>query len=172
MSSYSHECLPGWYLLWTFLFGFLIFVGLMILYMTFSGHNFSSTEHRADLYWLAIASFVVGLGLAHLIIRKRRQSQQIKPDLSTSPVPVDFTVTYRPEHGADSQLVCPHCQTKGYVSTQRVQVYDKKPLSSGDLGLARITRGLSQVLDAIGDLIPTYGTVARCSNCGQSWRIN
>lgn len=66
---------------------------------------------------------------------------------------------------ADSQLVCPHCQTKGKVTTQRVK--RKKGLSGGKATGAILTGGLS--LPATGLSRKEWQTDARCGQCQTRW---
>jgi hypothetical protein len=67
----------------------------------------------------------------------------------------------------DAQKICPHCQTKGTVTTRHVQV--KKGVSGGKLTAAFLTLGLS--LFAVGLSRRESPTEARCSKCGSVWHF-
>jgi hypothetical protein len=67
----------------------------------------------------------------------------------------------------NAKMVCPHCQTKGTVSTERKQV--KEGISGGKatgavltLGWSLLATGLSRKKDV---------TEATCSNCQMTWEI-
>jgi predicted RNA-binding Zn-ribbon protein involved in translation (DUF1610 family) len=64
-----------------------------------------------------------------------------------------------------AQLVCPHCQTKGSVTTRRVKL--KKGISGGKAAGALMTGGVSVL--AIGLSRKEDATEAKCSNCGSVW---
>lgn len=66
---------------------------------------------------------------------------------------------------ADAQLVCPHCQTRGKVSTQRAKV--KQGVSGGKATGAVLTGGLS--LLATGLSRKQMMTKAKCGNCRSEW---
>jgi hypothetical protein len=56
------------------------------------------------------------------------------------------------------QMICPHCQTQGSVSTEKTKV--KQGISGGKATGAVLTAGLSRKQTA---------TRAKCSNCGAEW---
>lgn len=62
-------------------------------------------------------------------------------------------------------LVCPHCQTQGYVTTTPVKV--KTGISGGKATAALLTGGVS--LLAVGLSRKQAVTSAKCSNCGSTW---
>lgn len=62
-------------------------------------------------------------------------------------------------------MVCPHCQTRGTVTTQPVKV--KRGVSGGKLTGALLTGGLSML--GTGLSRKERVTQASCSNCGASW---
>jgi transcription elongation factor Elf1 len=63
------------------------------------------------------------------------------------------------------QMVCPHCQTKGSVSTSRTKV--KQGISGAKATGAVLTAGFSIL--ATGLSRKQKFTQARCSNCGAEW---
>lgn len=67
----------------------------------------------------------------------------------------------------DAQLVCPHCQVRGFVETYEIVVQDGGP-SWWSVLLAPLTYGLSLLY---GWKFKEYGSTAYCSNCGRRWRI-
>jgi len=66
---------------------------------------------------------------------------------------------------ADAQLVCPHCQQKGYVRTGPITL--KKGISGGKATGAVLTGGVS--LLATGLSRKEQHTQAHCSNCNSTW---
>src|SRR5579872_1207451 len=77
----------------------------------------------------------------------------------TRPVP---TKTAR-----DAQIVCPHCQAKGSVTTRHVKL--KRGISGGKATGAILTAGLSIL--AVGLSRKEAATKATCSNCGSVWHF-
>jgi hypothetical protein len=69
--------------------------------------------------------------------------------------------------GTSPQIVCPHCQVKGNVSTR--QVKQKVGVSGAKATGALLTGGLS--LLATGLSRKQQVTEARCSNCGSVWHF-
>lgn len=67
----------------------------------------------------------------------------------------------------DAQIVCPHCQVKGQVTTRRVK--RKKGVSGGKATGAVLTGGLS--LPATGLSRKEGATECRCGNCGVRWDV-
>lgn len=68
--------------------------------------------------------------------------------------------------GAPSvQIVCPHCQTQGSVSTK--QVKQKVGVSGGKATAAVLTGGIS--LLGTGLSRKQQVTQAHCGNCGSTW---
>lgn len=65
------------------------------------------------------------------------------------------------------QMVCPHCQTKGSVSTSRVNV--KKGISGGKATGALLTGGFSLLVTGLSR--KESATQANCRNCGMTWLI-
>jgi hypothetical protein len=66
---------------------------------------------------------------------------------------------------ANAHMICPHCQTRGTVSTSKTKV--KQGISGGKATGAVLTGGLS--LLAVGLSRKQKATKARCSNCGAEW---
>jgi DNA-directed RNA polymerase subunit RPC12/RpoP len=66
-----------------------------------------------------------------------------------------------------AQLVCPHCQTKGLVTTRHVKL--KKGISGGKAVGALLTAGVSVL--ATGLSRKEDATEAKCSNCGSVWHF-
>jgi hypothetical protein len=69
------------------------------------------------------------------------------------------------KEAADAQIICPHCQTKGKVTTQRVR--RKKGISGGKATGAILTGGASLV--ATGLSRKEWQTEARCGQCRSRW---
>jgi DNA-directed RNA polymerase subunit RPC12/RpoP len=67
----------------------------------------------------------------------------------------------------DAQIICPHCQTKGGVSTK--QTMRKAGVSGGKATAAVLTAGFSIL--ATGLSRKEQLTEARCSNCGSVWHF-
>jgi hypothetical protein len=63
------------------------------------------------------------------------------------------------------EMICPHCQTRGTVTTARTNV--KQGISGGKATGAILTGGLS--LFATGLSRKQKMTSAKCSNCGAEW---
>ena len=70
-----------------------------------------------------------------------------------------------PRANVSSAMVCPHCQTRGTVQTQKVKA--KKGVSGGKATGALLTGGLS--LFATGLSRKETVTQAHCANCGADW---
>jgi hypothetical protein len=66
-----------------------------------------------------------------------------------------------------AQLICPHCQTKGSVTTRQVKL--KKGISGGKAVGALMTAGVSVL--ATGLSRKEDATEAKCSNCGSVWHF-
>jgi hypothetical protein len=67
----------------------------------------------------------------------------------------------------NAKMVCPHCQTKGTVWTEKKQV--KAGISGGKATGALLTGGLS--LLATGLSRKKAVTEATCRNCNMAWEI-
>ena len=63
------------------------------------------------------------------------------------------------------QIVCQHCQTKGFVSVEKLR--QKQGISGGKATAAVLTGGISVV--ATGLSSHEWVTQANCSNCGTQW---
>lgn len=63
------------------------------------------------------------------------------------------------------QIVCQHCQTKGFVTTKKLR--QKQGISGGKATAAVLTGGVSVV--ATGLSRHEQVTKAECSNCGAEW---
>lgn len=63
------------------------------------------------------------------------------------------------------QMVCPHCQTKGSVRTERTKV--KQGISGGKATGALLTFGTSMLVTGLSR--KQKATRAKCSNCGAEW---
>lgn len=72
-----------------------------------------------------------------------------------------------PAELADAQMICPHCQTKGFVTTSMVS--NKVGVSGGKLTAALLTGGLS--LLAVGLSRTQTCTQARCRKCNAVWHF-
>jgi hypothetical protein len=65
----------------------------------------------------------------------------------------------------NANMVCPHCQTKGHVVTEKAKV--KNGISGGKATGAVLTAGLSVL--ATGLSRKTEVTKASCNNCRSEW---
>jgi hypothetical protein len=65
-------------------------------------------------------------------------------------------------------MVCPHCQTKGFVKTMRDEI--KSGISGGKATGAFLTGGLS--LLATGLSRKQKVTKCKCTKCGSEWLFN
>jgi hypothetical protein len=63
------------------------------------------------------------------------------------------------------QMICPHCQTQGKVSTRQTKM--KQGISGGKATGALMTAGIS--LLATGLSRKQKVTQAKCAACGNSW---
>jgi uncharacterized OB-fold protein len=63
------------------------------------------------------------------------------------------------------QMICPHCQTKGSVQTERTKM--KQGISGGKATGALLTLGVSML--ATGLSRKQKVTRAKCTNCGSEW---
>lgn len=68
---------------------------------------------------------------------------------------------------ASAQMVCPHCQTKGSVTTK--QVKQKQGISGGKATGAVLTAGFSVLATGLSKI--GLVTEAHCGNCGVTWHI-
>lgn len=68
---------------------------------------------------------------------------------------------------AATAMICPHCQTKGSVSTKSIT--QKKGVSGGKATAAIMTGGISML--ATGLSRKEQATEAHCSRCGATWRF-
>lgn len=69
------------------------------------------------------------------------------------------------QQNMNQNMICPHCNTKGSVTTK--QVKKKVGVSGGKAAGAVLTCGLS--LFVVGLSRKQQVTEASCSNCGMSW---
>lgn len=67
----------------------------------------------------------------------------------------------------DSQLVCPHCQTKGKIKTQRVKRAKRKTATRMLFGAATFGGSLA----ATGVSKKATVTACHCRNCGMQWDV-
>jgi hypothetical protein len=65
----------------------------------------------------------------------------------------------------NAQMICPHCQTKGNVYTERTKM--KQGISGGKATGAVLTLGVSML--ATGLSRKQKVTKAKCKNCGSEW---
>lgn len=68
---------------------------------------------------------------------------------------------------AGAQMICPHCNRKGTVSTKRKMA--KQGISGGKATGAVLTGGLSLFATGLSRKVPV--TEAHCSGCGVTWTI-
>jgi len=67
----------------------------------------------------------------------------------------------------DKQIICPHCQTKGHVTTADVTV--NNGISGGKASVAILTGGVSMLATGLSNRQAM--TKATCSNCGSVWHF-
>ncbi len=79
--------------------------------------------------------------------------------------PTQKEITTKAE--CDGKIVCPQCQTRGFVTTQKVQV--NKGIHGGKATAAVLTGGISML--ATGLSRQDEMTQATCSNCGSTWKF-
>jgi len=65
----------------------------------------------------------------------------------------------------NAQMICPHCQTKGHVYSERTKM--KQGISGGKATGAVLTLGVSML--ATGLSRKQKVTKAQCKNCGSEW---
>lgn len=75
--------------------------------------------------------------------------------------------TLSPKELQDKKIICPHCQTRGFVTTERVK--RKSGIHGGKATAALLTAGVS----LLGTGLSQKNTVteAHCSNCGTTWHF-
>ena len=100
--------------------------------------------------WIAILVLVI-------CIVRSKGDEKYNPEL--------FQKQQEEQQLASANMICPHCQTKGSVTTQ--QVKKKVGISGGKATAAVMTCGLSMF--ATGLSRKDQVTEATCSNCGQTW---
>lgn len=71
------------------------------------------------------------------------------------------------ERDQQSQIFCPHCQTRGHVTTR--QIKRKKGISGAKATAAILTGGLTIL--GTGLSRKEHTTEATCSNCGSTWHF-
>lgn len=112
--------------------------------------------HKADAYWAHIEDGSMGYWCPNCnrsLIRILETSLGCKLII--------------PQEKPSDIIVCPHCHTKGHVSTR--QVYLKKGISGGKVMGALFTGGVS--LFATGLSRKEQATEAQCSKCGAVWHF-
>jgi DNA-directed RNA polymerase subunit RPC12/RpoP len=67
----------------------------------------------------------------------------------------------------DAQIICPQCQTRGFVRTQQVKM--KKGISGGKATAAVFTLGFSMLATGLSRMETL--TEARCNKCGSVWHF-
>ena len=100
---------------------------------------------------------LVWIGILILIICIIRSKQPYNPE--------ELERQQKQQQLASTNMICPHCQTKGSVTTQ--QIKKKVGVSGGKATAGILTCGLS--LFAVGLSRKAQITEATCSNCGQVW---
>jgi Flp pilus assembly protein TadB len=112
-----------------------------------------------------IAYIFVVVMIAGFVLAFRYANRQHRKEIQRRD---EFLKDYqRKRSEQDAQKICPHCQSKGTVTTRYVQV--KKGVSGGKLTAAFLTLGLS--LFAVGLSRRETPTEARCSKCGSVWHF-
>ena len=136
---------------------------------------FSQTEQNALLFLLTLLmmvltylhelggwpyvglGFVAGLVMIAVVIGTAEKAHENANEIAAE--------LQRPQR--DSQIICPHCQVRGHVTTKRVHA--KQGISGGKATAALLTGGLS--LLATGLSQHQKVTKATCSNCGSVWHF-
>lgn len=110
--------------------------------------------------WLGVAGLIT-----LLIVLWKAQTDphvgEIHPDLQRQ------RALQTQQQNMQAQIVCPHCQQKGHVTTKLFKM--KKGISGGKATAAILTVGVS--LLATGLSRKEDVTVAKCSNCGSQWEF-
>jgi hypothetical protein len=70
-------------------------------------------------------------------------------------------------HKGDAELVCPHCGSKGTVTSKQIKA--KKGISGGKATGAVLTLGVSTL--ATGLSRKDNVTERHCSNCKTTWQV-
>jgi hypothetical protein len=70
-------------------------------------------------------------------------------------------------YSGSSQLICPHCQTKGSVTTRKVT--QKSGISGAKATGAILTGGLSMLATGLSRKVDV--TESHCTNCNSTWRF-
>lgn len=73
----------------------------------------------------------------------------------------------RPAPPSAARIVCPHCQTSGYVTTRQVKL--KRGVSGGKATAALLTAGVSMLATGLSRKERT--TEANCGHCGSTWHF-
>ncbi len=132
--------------------GFLVFLFFLVFLTTMASPY---KDDSVPLYINIVVSVLVGGG-AYLAAMRMRMAPA-KPNAATPP----------PALKGDSQMICPHCQTKGTVTTRKVR--RKAGVSGGKATAALLTGGIS----LLGTGLSRKETVteAHCSKCEAVWRF-
>ena len=70
---------------------------------------------------------------------------------------------------ASPQMICPHCQMKGKISTRATKI--KTGIGGGKVIAGILTLGVSTITPGIGLSNKQKVTEAKCGNCGASWNF-
>lgn len=114
---------------------------------------------------LSIIFFVVICVLIAIPLRRARVNA-MSPDEVAQSRQREFDYHMLLEYGpVNSQLFCPHCQSKGYVRAK--PVVQKVGISGGKATAAVLTLGASML--ATGLSRKQSFTQAHCDNCNSTW---
>ena len=122
----------------------------------------SSSNTGGDETGYAVVFIIVAVFVG-ILIYGYSVAEPYKPGYG--PVTTTKVTTIRGD--GDAQIVCPHCQTRGLVTTRHVKL--KKGVSGGKIVASVLTSGLS--LLAVGLSRKEAATEAKCSNCGSVWHF-
>jgi len=108
--------------------------------------------------WVALGAMVIGGGLLWGLSSKEERKRGFWYVLLQKQ-------KLEQKQDRDRVMICPHCATKGSVSTRSVD--RKKGVSGGKATAALLTSGVS--LLATGLSRKEKATAASCSSCGAHW---
>jgi transcription elongation factor Elf1 len=106
---------------------------------------------------------VAGFGFFINWISKREESKRPEKEAELAKIRTEQELT---KWGTlNTQMICPHCQTKGFIRTTLVSL--KKGVSGGKATAALLTGGLTML--ATGLSRKEKATQAHCENCNNTW---
>lgn len=117
------------------------------------------------LHVLLAGTIIFVLVVAFNLHRNRRRSFLSQAQRDAEDAEQKEILTSFQHGGINPHMVCPHCQTKGFVRTKASS--KKQGISGGKATAAVLTAGISVL--ATGLSRKESGTVALCENCKSTW---